>query len=139
MIQSPPNSGLVIWMSYQPKPLTASALHSFMVESGVTSTVQQDITSSVVTVVAGVGAGLTLSDPGGGTSYRIARGGLGSLSPGKRTVSTYTGMQKQAPPRSQTEDIETRISFQAVAVPGRPLPAGAGAIIHKHPITVTIV
>ena len=138
MIKSPPNSGLVIWADYKPKLVKASAQHSFMVESGATSTVEQNITSSVVTVVAGVSAGLTLSCPGGGTSDRVPRGRLGALSPGERTARVCTGMQKKAPPHSQAEAVETRISFQAVALPERPLPAGSGAIIHKYAIPVAI-
>jgi len=123
VIHSPPLSGLVIWVGYTPS---------------ANSIVQQDITSSAVTVVAGSGAGLELCPPGGGTASVVAHGSLGPLSPGKRTTPVSTGMQKVARTTSRSEYVETRISFQAVALPGRPLPPGAGAIPHQYAVSVTI-
>jgi len=135
---SAPISGLVLWMRYNPSPVAAASTHSFLVESAKTSSVDQDITSSVVKIVAGTSAGLRLVDATGVHLCRVPHGALGVLSPGMRTSVTQTDMSKQAGTMSRSERVETRISFQAVTTPGHLLPAGAGAIIHKHAIPVAI-
>jgi hypothetical protein len=138
MVQSPPNSGVVLWTGYHPNPIAPSGKHSFLVESAMNSTVHQDVTSSVVKVVAGRSAGLRLVNDKGSHVCRVNRGKLRVLGPGQRTAMTDTDLSKQVSTLSSAEDVETRISFQAVATPGRRLPPGGGAIIHKYAISVTI-
>jgi hypothetical protein len=137
MVRSPPISGVVLWMRYRPNPVAPSGKHSFLVESAKSSTVHQDVTSSVVKVVAGRSAGLRLVNAQGSHVCRVSRSGLGVLGPGQRTAVTDTDMSKQTGTKSSAEDVETRISFQAVATPGRRLPPGV--VIHKHSISVTLV
>jgi len=137
-VQSPPNSGMVLWMRYDPDPVASSGKHSFLVESAKTSTVHQDVTSWVVRVVAGGSSGLRLSTAVSGPHCRVSGGGLGVLAPGTRTAMTDTDMAKQAGTLSRAEDVETRISFQAVTPAGRRLPPGAGVVMHKYPIRVAI-
>jgi hypothetical protein len=122
VIPSPPNSGVVLWVDCRPQPVQSAAQHSFKAENSKINIVPEQVTGAVVRIVAGASAGLTLIRPRGGNSHVVACGGLGTVMPGKSTMAVSVQVQKQAGTSARTEIVRTMITFQGVALPGRPLP-----------------
>jgi hypothetical protein len=137
VIPSPPNSGVVLWVDCHPQPVKAAAQHSFKAENSKINTVPEQITGAVVRIVGGASAGLTLIRPGGGSSHVVNWGGMGTVMPGKLTTPVSVPVQKQAGTIARAEAVRTMITFQAVALPGRPLPP-SGSTRLPFEITVAI-
>ena len=128
----------MLWLDCKPNPVSSRSIHSFKVESAHTNTVREDLTSATVTVVAGVSAGIQLCTPGGAMAPTVSYGRIGPIGPGGITRPVGTPVQKQAGTYSQAEDVEVSVTFQAISLPGRPLPAGTGATILACAMTITI-
>lgn len=124
---SPPNSSMVIWASCKPQPVAVTAQHSFKVENAPAGIWTQDITSATVKMRAGRAAGLQFVRPDGSTSHLVAYHGIGQLKPGSLTRLWHTAVRKVTGRPAGKEQVETRVTFQAITLPGRSLPAGTGA------------
>ena len=138
MICSPPCSSVVLWVECKPQPVKTAATHKFKAENAPVNTVPEDITSAAVRIVADAKAGLTLVRPDGRNSHTVSFGPMGTIKPGTSTVPLSVPVQKRPGTSARAEDVRTTISFQAVALPGRPLPPGPGTTTLPFAIKVTI-
>jgi hypothetical protein len=135
MIQCPPKSGVVLWVDCRPQPVSGQSWHTFKVESARSNTVRNQLRSATVRV--GATAGLQLG-PGGGSGRSLTYKPIGPISPGQTIGPFSTSLQKQVGTSARTADVEVKVSFSAMPLPGRTLPPGSGATILGCTVTVTI-